>query len=135
MNFDLRIRFDDRFSTYLDELRDTGFFMDLASIALFCAALGFKNKNKVVARGNRDVRYGVLLGTVGASQLVDSIFLLEHSEDMHDLLREETVPSRVKLFEQYCNGGLEGISNLRKSGRPMTAIIPDLINQEWGQNA
>lgn len=132
---DPRIRFDDSHIELLDSIRKTGYFKDLASVALFCGALGFRNKVKKTTRGNnRDVRYSALATSFGAIELIDAIFLLENYETDPWCLSAERLADRVKLFEQYCAGGLEALMHISSQGKSMEVAIPELINKAWGNN-
>lgn len=126
---DARIRFDDSFDEVIDDLRKLPYFSDLASVALFCAALGYSSRTKFEkARGNRDVRAHVLNNVTGGSILSDALGLIE-LPDLQDPLSEENLVKRIQIFQEYANGGLQILSEMRKNGQLLASAIPRLITE------
>ena len=128
---DIRVRFDDKFDAVLEELRGTEYFADLSAIAIFAGALGFANGVTANARGNKDVRLSVLLGTPGALPLINAIALACAEESELDPLRSEGLANRAKLFEGFVNGGLGALQEIRKLGKPLAIAIPELVSSNF----
>lgn len=134
MSTDIRIRFDDNFDTIIDELRSLPFFDDNGTIALFCAALGHDRETVLQRkRGTRDVRLNVLLAIPGALELTYILALSEKSEADSDPLSDENLESRIRLFEGYANGGLSVLAELKKDGRSLEIVIPELVHRKISQ--
>jgi hypothetical protein len=126
---DARIRFDDQFDDVIDDLRKLSYFQDLASIALFCGAFGLRENVRFPrAKGNRDVRIQVLNNVAGGLLLSDAIAVLELAE-LADPLAPSHLAERTQLFQEYVNGGLSLLSEMRKNGQLLSTAIPRLITE------
>lgn len=127
---DLRLRFDDEFDEILDELKNLAYFDDLASIAVFAAALGVSNglRHQRI-KGARDVRVQLLLNIPGAAIFMDSLALVELT-GYEDPLASELTEKRLLLMEEFANGGLAVLSNMKNNGQLLAAAIPSIITQQ-----
>ncbi len=127
---DLRLRFDDEFDEILDDLREISYFADLASIALFCAALGSARHHRSPrTKGSRDVRIQLILNIPGAASFMDAIALI-HLSSESDPLSAERLEERLGLLEEFANGGLSLLTQMKNSGHLLSAAIPAIISDQ-----
>lgn len=141
MSKDLRIRFDDAFDELMDALRDTNLFSDNSEVAMFAGALGLKSGLHVErAKGSRDVRLTVLMGTPGGLEFCDLVALQLPESKIPDPLSDEGIEEKLALIEGCVNGGLSMLLEILKSGRSLHLAIleiyglalQDLANEKIG---
>jgi hypothetical protein len=48
-----------------------------------------------------------------------------------DPLSEENTLEVLRAFEAHANAGLELLDNLKKSGRTMASVIPEMVSQKF----
>ena len=132
MSTDLRIRFDDSFDKLIDELRELPYFEDNASVAVFAASYGFSQNERLRRkRGSRDVRVNVLLGYPGALELMTSFALISALQDGETKIEDLDMVQKARLTEEYANGGLALLKQIRSTGQVMSVAIPSLINKHF----
>ncbi len=124
---DVRIRFDDEFDEVIDDLRKLPYFPDLASLAIFSASLGYAKQVKHErTKGNREVRAQVLLNSPSGALITDALGVVELIEAA-DPLSAENLEARMRVFQDYANGGLMLMSQMREQGQLLASAVPKLI--------
>jgi hypothetical protein len=128
----MRLRFDDSFESVLDEMKELSYFDDNSSIAIFAASLALdQNLSRPCKRSSKDIRLNVLLGTSGGRELMYLIAVSNQLFASDDPLSEENTLEVLRAFEAHANAGLELLDNLKKSGRTMASVIPEMVAQKF----
>jgi hypothetical protein len=108
------------------------YFEDNSSIAIFAASLALdQNLSRPCKRSSRDIRLNVLLGTSGGRELMYLIAVSNQPFASDDPLSEENTLEVLRAFEAHANAGLELLDNLKKSGRTMASVIPEMVSQKF----
>ena len=91
------------------ELRDEAAFATFRDILLFAAAVGAHVKRRVpFTASGEPIRYETLKEPMFSETLINMIAANEASDDP-EILDSTRAGERVRIFEEYANGGLEYI--------------------------
>ncbi|MFF0870144.1 DNA phosphorothioation-associated protein 4 [Nonomuraea sp. NPDC003560] len=128
LNADIRVRRPLEHEDLIGRLttKEGGPFPNYWQVLVFAAALGW-------SRGRRDsfdkageaIRYGLFNNSATVSATIDSMGVLAHEKDA-GIMADDRLPERIKVFEEYANGGLAIIQGELNSGahvRPMDVIL------------
>jgi dnd system-associated protein 4 len=127
---DPRLHFAGRHSTLIDELRLDGGFESLAQVAVFSAALG-QNRGRKSDRSNSqyDVRFSVLQTLPGGEELINAIAIANAPLPIvSDPLSEDKLDERLRLFEEFVNGGLDVVSETIQNDGNAIDIVFGIMN-------
>ena len=110
-----------------------GRFPTFRDILLFAAAVGYRNERRVpfTSASGDPIRYETLTTPAFSEALVNMIAanVLNDDPEIMDAVRIE---ERVKIFEEYANGGLEYLQeqvNVRH--KPAAQIVIDLVAEAF----
>ncbi|MFF3947138.1 DNA phosphorothioation-associated protein 4 [Streptomyces sp. NPDC001902] len=97
---------------------------------LFAAALGRRKGQRVpFDKPGEPIRYALVENRAYGDILVDVLAVTEHPDDAK-ILADERLGDRLRIFEEYANGGLrylQGEINSRGS-RDLVAIVSSLVS-------
>lgn len=83
-----------------------GVFESKAEVMLFAAALGWSHeRSEPFERGIDPIRFSVFEKMYQAETFIESLAVLNEPGNP-EVLSEESLPDRIKIFEEYANGGL-----------------------------
>lgn len=93
---------------------------------------------EVPAKDGKDIRFSTLTATTHAEILIDSIALAHQAQDgadgdVLDVLKDERLPERLRLFERYLAAGLDAIQERvdkaleNKSGTAARGVPLDVV--------
>ncbi len=89
----------------LVEDKETGVFSFIKELMIFAAMIGYCYNTK---KPLSDDKVSISLGTYSTSQDDGFIYLLALMENKNaTCLKDEHLPKSIKIFEEYCNGGLD----------------------------
>jgi dnd system-associated protein 4 len=113
------------------EMQREAYFPTFRDILLFAGAVGFRNGRRVPvgAISGDSIRYEVLVGPGFSDTLISMIAANVVSEDP-EILDAARLEERVRIFEEYVNGGLEYIQeqvNVRH--QPVALVVIDLVGE------
>ncbi|RLK59606.1 DNA phosphorothioation-associated protein 4 [Actinokineospora cianjurensis] len=115
----------------IHELRDDAGFGAYRDILIFAAALGFRNdRRKPVTKPAGDpIRYEVLISGSGYSEALINMIAVNVSDDP-EIMDDARLEERIKIFEEYANGGLDCIQE-QINVRHQTAalVVTDLVTE------
>lgn len=119
----------------MQELQSEGKFPTFRDVLLFAAAVGFRQGRRVAftASSGDPIRYEVLTVPGFSDTLINMIAanVIEDPEIMDGTRIEE----RIKIFEEYANGGLEYIQeqvNVRH--QPVDLVVVDLVTEAYADD-
>lgn len=146
---DVRVRRPQQYEVLLTELRTEAGFPTFRDALLFAAALGshFQRRIPFEAAAGDPIRYETLVGPSFSEALVGMIAVNEVPDDA-EIMDSSRLDERVRIFEEYANGGLEYIQEqvnvrhqpaevvvvslvleaLESGGRPEPASVEELLN-------
>lgn len=135
---DVRIRRPQEHEALLVELRDDAAFSTIRDTLLFAAAVGVHFKRRVpfgTAAGD-PIRYETLTVPVFSDALVSMIAANEVADDA-EIMDSSRLEERVKIFEEYANGGLEYIQeqvNVRHQTADLVvlALVTEALSESGG---
>ena len=120
----------------MQELQTDGKFPTYRDILLLAAAVGYRQERRVafsVASGD-PIRYETMTTPAFSDTLINMIAVnvVDTDAEIMDGLRLE---ERVKIFEEYANGGLEFIQeqvNVRH--KPAALVVIDLVTEAFADD-
>jgi dnd system-associated protein 4 len=106
---DVRVRRPQQYEALMQELRDEAAFATFRDILLFAAAVGCQVKRRLpFTSSGEPIRYETLKEPMFSETLINMIAANEVADDP-EVLDSTRVGERVRIFEEYANGGLEYI--------------------------
>lgn len=133
---DVRVRRPQQHEALMIELHDDAAFSTFRDILLFTAAVGVRFKRRVPftdASGD-PIRYETLTGPSFSEALVNMIAANEVSDDP-EIMDSSRLEERIRIFEEYANGGLEFIQeqvNVRHQTADLVVIA--LVSEEFSES-
>ncbi|MFJ5558954.1 DNA phosphorothioation-associated protein 4 [Streptomyces sp. NPDC093250] len=106
-----------------------GPFNAMVDVLMFAAVLGRnKGKREPFDKAGEPIRLALIEGRQYGDVLVDMIAVAEEPDDPK-ILADERQPDRVKIFEEYANGGLNSIQGEinASGGHDYVSIISTLV--------
>ncbi|MDG5804802.1 DNA phosphorothioation-associated protein 4 [Streptomyces ossamyceticus] len=106
-----------------------GPFNAMVDVLMFAAVLGRnKGKREYFDKAGEPIRLALIEGRQYGDVLVDMIAVAEEPDDPK-ILADERQPDRVKIFEEYANGGLNYIQGEinASGGHDYVSIISTLV--------
>jgi dnd system-associated protein 4 len=127
---DLRIRRPQQYEALMHELRNEAAFATFRDILLFAAAIGAQVKRRVeFTSSGEPIRYETLKEPMFSETLINMIAANE-VEDDPEIMDSARAGERVRIFEEYANGGLEYIQeqvNVRHE--PVDLVVIGLVTE------
>lgn len=127
---DVRVRRPQQHEALLIELRDEAAFATFRDILLFAAAVGAHVKRRVAFTSSGEpVRYETLREPMFSETLINMIAASELADDP-EIMDVTRTGERVRIFEEYANGGLEYIQeqvNMRHE--PANLVVIGLVTE------
>jgi len=125
-----RVRRPEQHEALIQHLRDEGGFPTMRDILLFAAGVGFANGRRVpLQKPGEGIRYEVLVNDSLADPFVSMLAAVTHPDDP-EILDSARLDERVKIFEEYANGGLEYIQEQANSRHlPYDVIVRSLATE------
>lgn len=120
----------------MQELQTEARFPTFRDILLFAAAVGYQQDRRVpftTASGD-PIRYEVLTAPGFSDTLINMISANVVTDDP-EIMDGTRIEERIKIFEEYANGGLEYIQeqvNVRH--QPAALVVVDLVTEALAQD-
>jgi dnd system-associated protein 4 len=137
---DFRVRRPQQHEALLIELRDEAAFATFRDILLFAAAVGAHVQRRVpFGNSGEPIRYETLREPLFSETLVNMIATNE-GEDDPEIMDGARTGERVRIFEEYANGGLEYIQeqvNMRHEPANLVviALVAEALARSGGAEA
>lgn len=130
---DVRVRRPHQHERLMQELQEDGGFPTFRDVLLFAAAVGYRQERRVpfTAAAGDPIRYDTLIHPAFGEALVGMIAANVVAEDP-EIMDAARIEERIKIFEEYANGGLEFLQeqvNVRH--KPASAIVIDLVAEAF----
>lgn len=119
------------------ELQADGPFPTFRDILLFAAAVGFRQARRILfttASGD-PIRYETLTVPTFSEALINMIAANVVADDP-EIMDATRIEERIKIFEEYVNGGLEYLQeqvNVRH--QPAALVVIDLVTEAFADDA
>lgn len=136
---DLRVRRPQQHEALMIELRDEAAFATFRDILLFAAAVGAHVKRRVAFTSSGEpIRYETLKEPMFSETLINMIAASEPAhdpetgQDTHDpeIMDVTRTSERVRIFEEYANGGLEYIQEqVNTRHQPANLVVIGLVTE------
>jgi dnd system-associated protein 4 len=131
-----RVRRPKQHEALMLELQDEAKFPTYRDILLFAAAVGFRQGRSVAfaASSGDSIRYEVLTTPAFSDTLFNMIAVNVVSDDP-EIMDGARVEERIRIFEEYANGGLEYIQeqvNVRR--QPAALVVIDLATEAFADD-
>lgn len=119
----------------MQEMQNEAKFPTYRDVLLFAAAVGFELQRRVpfTATSGDSIRYEVLTYNAFSDTLLNMIAANAVSDDP-EILDGGRLEERVRIFEEFANGGLEYIQeqvNVRR--QPVELIVIDIVTEALGK--
>jgi dnd system-associated protein 4 len=125
---DVRVRRPQQYEVLMLELREEAAFATFRDILLFAAAVGAQVKRRVpFTSSGEPIRYETLKEPAFSETLINMMAASEVTDDP-EILDSTRAGDRVRIFEEYANGGLEYIQeqvNVRHE--PANLVVIGLV--------
>jgi dnd system-associated protein 4 len=120
----------------MQELQVEGKFPTYRDILLLAAAVGFRQERRVpfTSSSGDPIRYEVLAAPGFSDTLINMIAANVVSDDP-EIMDGTRIEERIKIFEEYANGGLEYIQeqvNVRH--QPAALVVIDLVTEAFAED-
>ncbi|GLW23495.1 DNA phosphorothioation-associated protein 4 [Microbispora triticiradicis] len=128
LNADVRVRRPQEHDDLIGRLttREGGPFPNYWQVLVFAAALGWsQGRREPFEKAGEPIRYGLFNSSATVSSTIDSMGVLAYPNDA-GVMAEDRLPERIKVFEEYANGGLSIIQGELNRGahvRPLDVIL------------
>jgi dnd system-associated protein 4 len=109
--------------------RKTGPFGSMVEAMMFAALLGRRKGMRVAfEQSDEPIRLAVMEGRHYGDILLDILAAVEHENDPK-ILADDRQDERVRIFEEYANGGLDYLQTAisRQPGQDLDTIISNLV--------
>ncbi len=128
---EVRARRPQQHEALMQEMQNEAKFPTYRDILLFAAAVGFHQQRRVsfTASSGDPIRYEVLT-TPGFSDTLINMIAANVVSDDPEIMDGTRLEERVKIFEEFANGGLEYIQeqiNVRR--QPVDLVVIDLVTE------
>lgn len=137
---DVRVRRPRAHEALLLQLKEEGGFQFMRDSLLFAAALGHHQDRRIAFEdAGEPIRYETLIEPAHASTLINLLAVAEHPDDP-EILDGARLPERIRIFEEYANGGLTYLQEeINTRGIPLEAlllaIVADALSSEPDQGS
>lgn len=134
---EVRVRRPQQHETLMVELQSDAGFPTYRDVLLFTAAVGFRNERRVPlgATGGDPIRYEATMITPAFSEALISMIAANVVTDDPEIMDDTRLEERVRIFEEYANGGLEFIQeqvNVRH--QPAELVVADLVTEALSES-
>lgn len=128
---EVRARRPQQHDVLMQEMQTEAKFPTYRDILLFAAAVGYQQDRRVpfTASSGDPIRYEVLTAPGFSDTLINMISANVTADDP-EIMDGARIEERVKIFEEYANGGLEYIQeqvNIRR--QPVALVVVDLVTE------
>ncbi|OMC01075.1 hypothetical protein A5733_03320 [Mycobacterium sp. NS-7484] len=128
---EVRARRPQQHEALMQEMQNEAKFPTYRDILLFAAAVGFHQQRRVsfTASSGDPIRYEVLASPGFSDTLINMIAANVVSDDP-EIMDGTRLEERVKIFEEFANGGLEYIQeqiNVRR--QPVDLVVINLVTE------
>lgn len=133
---EVRARRPQQHEVLMQELQAEAKFPTYRDILLFAAAVGYQQDRRVpfTAAFGDPIRYEVLTAPGFSDTLINMISANVVSDDP-EIMDGTRIEERIKIFEEYANGGLEYIQeqvNVRH--QPAALVVVDLVTETFAED-
>jgi len=133
---DVRVRRPQQHEALMQELQNDAKFPTYRDILLFAAAVGFRQDRRVgfTNASGDPIRYETLTTPPFSDTLISMIAANVVSGDP-EIMDGTRIEERIKIFEEYANGGLEYIQeqvNIRR--QPAALVVIELVTQAFADD-
>lgn len=125
---EVRVRRPQAHEALMQELQNEGSFPTYRDILLFAAAVGFSQERRLPFTGTSGdpIRYETMTIPAFSDTLINMLAANEVPEDP-EVMDGSRIEERVKIFEEYANGGLEYIQDqVNVRHKPANLVVIDL---------
>ncbi len=120
---DVRARRPADHAVLIETLRNEAGFPFYYDVLLFAAAVGYTQNRRVPFSGTSgDVRYETLTGPTFSDSLINMLAANAVSDDP-EVLDVNRLEERVRIFEEYANGGFEYIQDQINTRHKTAALV------------
>jgi dnd system-associated protein 4 len=133
---DVRIRRPQEHEALMIELQTDARFPALRDILLFAAAVGFRYERRVQfnATAGDPIRYDTLTAPTFSETLINMIVANVVADDP-EIMDASRIEERIKIFEEYANGGLEYIQEqVNVQHQPAALVVLDLVTEAFARD-
>jgi dnd system-associated protein 4 len=132
---DRRIRRPKDKDQLMQRFLDEGPFEALRDVLVFAAALGYANDKRVeLSALGEPIRYEVATNRYGTDSLVNMLAVAA-AEEGAEVLAEEHFDARIRVFEEYANGGLAILQERINRGGTCVTVADGLVNDALGTDS
>ena len=132
---DVRVRRPQQHEVLMQELQTDAKFPTYRDILLFAAAIGFRMDRRVPfsATSGDPIRYETLVGPAFSDTLINMICANVATDDP-EIMDAPRIEERIKIFEEYANGGLEYLQGqVNTRHQPVDLVVLDLVTEAFAQ--
>lgn len=119
----------------MQEMQTEAMFPTYRDILLFAAAVGYQhNRRQPFSSAFGDpIRYEVLTAPGFSDTLINMIAVNVDTDP--EIMDGSRIEERIKIFEEYANGGLEYIQEqINMRHQPVNLVVVDLVTEAFADN-
>ncbi|BBX74258.1 DNA phosphorothioation-associated protein 4 [Mycobacterium shinjukuense] len=133
---DVRVRRPQQHEALMRELQIDAKFPTYRDILLFAAAVGYRQERRVpFSNSSGDpIRYETMTAPAFSDTLINMIAANVVADDP-EVMDARRIEERIKIFEEYANGGLEYLQeqvNIRH--KPANLVVIDLVADAFAKD-
>lgn len=121
----------------MQEMQTEAKFPTYRDILLFAAAVGYQHDRRVpfTSASGDPIRYEVLTAPGFSDTLINMIATNVVADDP-EIMDGSRIEDRIKIFEEYANGGLEYIQEqINVRHQPVNLVVVDLVTEAFADDS
>lgn len=133
---DIRVRRPQDHAVLIETLQSEAGFPYYRDVLLFAAAVGYTRNRRVPLTGvsGEAIRYDTLTGPTYSDSLINMIAANATADDP-EVLDATRLEERIRIFEEYANGGLEYIQEQINTRHQTAAmVVLELVTSAFAED-
>ncbi|GBE65144.1 hypothetical protein MFM001_16060 [Mycobacterium sp. MFM001] len=134
---EVRVRRPQQHEALMQELQNDAKFPTYRDILLFAAAVGYRQERRVPFSnaGGDPIRYEPTMTAPPFSDTLINMIAANEVADDPEIMDVTRLEERVRIFEEYANGGLEYLQEqINVRHKPADLVVVDLVTEAFADD-
>lgn len=134
---EVRVRRPQQHEALMQELQNEAKFPTYRDILLFAAAVGYRQARRIrfSSAGGDPIRYEPTMTAPPFSDTLINMIAANEVADDPEIMDVTRLEERVRIFEEYANGGLEYLQEqINVRHKPADLVVVDLVAEAFADD-